>query len=129
MDGTRFMNFCCHKFLNSFQKCPARPACELLLIVLGLHLLRRSLHDVVTNRTLHAVLEWIVVNGRKLPGKIVPGWRRRCAPLQRSGFPRVIGRRLAPEPAVNQVVEKNKLGHTGNQSSDGDPPMYWDKRL
>jgi len=34
-----------------------------------------------------------------------------------------------PEPAVNQVVEEDQLGRTGEQRSDGDKPMHRNKRL
>src|ERR1700720_1542011 len=99
IDSGRFMYRSCHNALKSLPQCHslAGYSRELLFVVLRLHLLRRSLHDVVTNGTLHAVLVWIVVNDRKLSAKIVPGWRRCRAPFQRSGFPRVIRRRLAPE--------------------------------
>src|SRR5260370_40424208 len=64
-----------------------------------------------------------------LTTKIVERRRRSRAPLERSGLPRVIGRWLAPEPAVNQVVDKNKLGGTGDESSDGDPFGDGEQRL
>src|SRR4029077_4801125 len=47
----------------------------------------------------------------------------------RRGFPWIIWCRLAPKPAVNQVVDKNKLGRAGNESSNGDPAMHGDQRL
>src|SRR6266446_196435 len=101
----------------------------LLLFVLRLNLLRRSLHYVVTSRTLHSILIGIVVNHGMLAAKIVPGRRRSRAPLERSGLPRVIWRRLAPEPAVDQVVDKNKLGRAGDEGSDGYPFVDGDQRL
>ena len=64
-----------------------------------------------------------------LAAKIVPGrWSGR-APLQRCRLPRVIWRRLAPEPAVDQVVDKNKLGRAGDEGSDGYPFVDGDQRL
>src|SRR6266478_5759935 len=130
----------CHRLRNLQKLKPRRywlsatrlkplPYPALLFFVVGLHLLRRSLHNVVTHRTLHAVLIGIVVNHRMLTAKIVERRRRRRAPLQRSALPRIIWRRLAPEPAVNQVVEKNQLRHTRNESSNGDPSMHRDPRL
>src|SRR5271168_4378804 len=92
---------------------------ELILIVLRLDLLGRRLHEVITHRTLHAVLIRVVVNHRMFTAEIIKRRRRSGAPLERRRLPRVIGRGLAPETAVNQVEEKNKLGRTGNESSDG----------
>src|ERR1700675_4584517 len=37
-------------------------SCELLLLAFGFNLLRRRLHDVVSNRTLHTVLIGVVVH-------------------------------------------------------------------
>src|SRR6266436_6400947 len=102
---------------------------DLFLFVLRLNLLRRSLHYVVTSRTLHSILIGIVVNHGMLAAKIVPGRRRSRAPLERCGLPRVIWRRLAPEPAVDQVVDKNKLGRAGDEGSDGYPFVDGDQRL
>src|SRR6266849_1645184 len=123
-----FMNRSCHKLLNSSLP-TLSPVDPLFLFVICLYLLRRSLHHVVANRTLDTILIGIVVNHRMFATKIVPGWRRRGAPFQRSRFPRVIRRGLAPEPAVNQFVNKNKLGSAGDQGSDSDPTMYRDQRL
>src|SRR5437899_1185271 len=64
-----------------------------------------------------------------LAAKIVPGRRRSRAPLERCGLPWVIWRRLAPETAVNQVVDKNKLGRAGDKGSDGYPLVDGDQRL
>src|SRR5882724_7784574 len=130
----------CHRLRNLQKLKPRRywlsatrlkpvPYPALLFFVVGFHLLRRSLHNVVTHRTLHAVLIGIVVNHRMLTAKIVERRRRRRAPLQRSALPRIIWRRLAPEPAVNQVVEENQLSSTRNESSNGDPSMHRDQRL
>src|SRR5258708_35264861 len=64
-----------------------------------------------------------------LAAEIVPRrWSGR-APFQRSGFPWIIWRRLAPEPTVNQVVDKNKLSRTGDEGSDGYPFVDGDQRL
>src|SRR6266478_8917704 len=54
----------------------------LLLFVLGLNLLWRRLHYIVTNRTLHSVLIGIVVNHGMLTTKIVERRRRSRAPLE-----------------------------------------------
>src|ERR1700675_647442 len=123
------MNSACHKLLNSPRQRARWSPCELFLFVICLYLLRRSLHHVVANRTLDTILIGIVVNHRMFAPKIVPGWRRRGTPLQRSGFPRIVRRRLAPKAAVNQVVNKNKLGSAGDQGSDSDPTMHRDQRL
>src|ERR1700733_2237421 len=60
---------------------------------------------------------------------VVRGWRGGRAPLQGSGLPRIVGRWLAPEPAVDQVVDKNKLSRAGKKCSDRDEPMHWDQWL
>src|SRR5882762_6135712 len=64
-----------------------------------------------------------------LTTKIVERRRRSRAPLERCGLPRVIWRRLAPETAVNQVIDKNKLGGAGDEGGDGYPFVYGDQRL
>src|ERR1700686_242310 len=64
-----------------------------------------------------------------LTSKIVERRRRSRAPLERSGLPWVIWRRLAPEPAVDQVIDKNKLGRAGDEGSDGDPFVDGEQRL
>ena len=64
-----------------------------------------------------------------LTAKIVDRRWRGGAPLQRRAFPRIIWRRLAPEPAMNQVVEKNQLCRSRNESSNRDPAVHRNQRL
>src|SRR6516162_11551297 len=52
--------------------------------------------------------------------EVVPRWRRRNGPFERSGVPRVFRSRLPLEAAVNQVVEKNELARTRDESANGD---------
>src|SRR5204862_8311639 len=75
--------------------------------------LPRILSNVIFGRALHAVLIRIVVYHRMLTTEVVEWWRRSRGPLQRSSFPRIVGGRSAPEPTVDQVVQKNKLGSAG----------------
>src|SRR5271155_2349331 len=102
----------------------------LRFLVCRLHLFGGSLHHVVANRTLDAVLVRIMKNFRQFVAKVIV--RRRCrrrAPLQGRGLPRVGGRDPSPKSAMDQVVQKYELSQSGQNRSHRDEPVQGDQRL
>src|ERR1700692_2391115 len=111
------MNGCCHNAPNFLTADSV--LLWLLLFVHGCNLLWRGLHNVVASRTLHPILVGIVVNHGQMIAEI--GVRRRGggrAPLERGALPRIVWRWFAPEPAVNQVVDKNQLGSARDEGGN-----------
>src|ERR1700735_3085530 len=89
----------------------------------------RGLHHVVGARALDAVLIRIVINHRHLVAKVVVGRWRSGAPLKRCAFPRIIVRgHVTFEPAIDQVVNEDELGETGDERGNGDEPVNRDER-
>src|SRR5882762_4911363 len=100
-----------------------------LLVVRSLDSFRRILHYIIATRALDAVLIGIVINHRQFAGKVVVRRGGSRGPFQGSGFPRIIRRGSALEPAMDQVIQENELGKAGEQGSDGDEPVDRDERL
>src|SRR5581483_8680232 len=102
---------------------------KLFLVVYGLNLLGRILHDVIAAGSFHTVLIGIVVKHRLLAAEVVKRRRRGNRPLQRSCLPWILRSGLAPEAAVDQVVQENELRRAGDQGGDSDELVYRDQRL
>src|ERR1700738_493367 len=95
---------------------------------MGCKLLRRILHYEVALCAFDANLMGVVIYDDAPVAKIVPGWRRRNAPLQRSAIPGILRSRRAAEATVDQVIKKNKLARAGYEGGDGDELVHRHQR-
>ena len=85
-----------------------------------LHLQRWiGLHHIILGGSRDAVFIWAMVNHRDLAAKVVMRRRRRNGPLQRRGFPRIVGGLFSLEQTPEEIDQKDDLGRGGDDGRDG----------